>query len=342
MSTDRVLSGMGPTGRLHLGHYHGVLKNWCELQNQHDCYFMIADLAALTTHYEKRDVIKNNIWEMLVDWLAAGIEPEKATIFIQSRVPEHNELAWLLGMNTPLEWLQNIPAYQEKISKLQGTDLSTYGFLGDPVMQAADILIYRANLVPVGADQIDHLKLSSMISARFNQLYGDTKKGMSAIILPQPKPKLTDQPSLPGLDGDKMSKSYGNAIFLRSTAETIEEKVLGMTVAKSSAKDPGDPNICPVYKFHEVYSSKLACSDIYSECLSGKLNCNDCKKPLIKAIVQEQIPMFDRAELFLSSPEYLVDVVNEGCLKARSAAKETLLEVRDAMGLNYDQPVFTS
>lgn len=342
MNAERVLSGMGPTGRLHLGHYHGVLKNWCELQNQHECYFMVADLAALTTHYEKRDIIKNNIWEMLIDWLAAGVDPEKATIFIQSRVPEHNELAWLLGMNTPLEWLQNIPAYQEKISKLQGTNLSTFGFLGDPVMQASDILIYRASLVPVGADQVDHLKLSSMIAARFNQLYGNTTKGKSATIFPQPRPKLTDQPSLPGLDGDKMSKSYGNAIFLRSTAHTVEEKVLGMTVAKSSSGDPGDPNTCPVYKFHEVYSSKLACGDIYSECLGGKLSCNDCKKPLIKAIVQEQNSMLNRAEPFLSSPEYLVDVVNEGCLKARSTAKATLLEVRDAMGLNYDPPTFTS
>ncbi len=340
MNRNRVLSGMGPTGRLHIGHYHGVLKNWCELQDQHDCYFMIADLAALTTHYEHCDVIKNNIWDMLVDWLAAGVDPEKATLFIQSRVPEHNELAWLLGMSTPLEWLQNIPAYKEKISKLSSSNLSTYGFLGDPVMQAADILIYRANWVPVGADQVDHLTLASNIAGRFNGLYGESTQGENNIILPKPLPKLTDQPSLPGLDGDKMSKSYGNAIFLRSDENTIRNKVESMTACGCGKLEPCQPDTCPILKFHQVYSSAATNNEIKVACMNSEFHCGDFRQSLVEAIIKEQTPMLERAEPFLTSPKLLVEIINEGCLKARISAKATLEEVRDAMGLTYQAPVF--
>ena len=336
MNTDIVLSGMGPTGRLHLGHYHGALKNWCALQESQASLFMIADLAALTTHYESRDVIKKNIWEMLVDWLAAGINPEKATIFIQSRVPEHAELAWLLGMMFPVAWLENMPAYQEKITKLSGKNLSTFGFLGDPVMQAADILLYKASAIPVGADQVDHLHLTREIAKRFNRLYSDR----AIDILPEPQPYLTSGASLPGIDGDKMSKSYGNAIFMRSTLPEIEERVGRMATARQLAQTPVDPTLCPVFKFHKVYSSSSDCTTISQSCQSGLLSCEDCKQPLVGAINSEQAPIRQRAEKFLQDPDQLVDIVEEGCSKARKVAQETLFEVREVMGLHYQRPNF--
>lgn len=335
---NRVFSGMGPTGRLHLGHYHGALKNWCRLQHQHACFFMIADMAALTTLYESIDVIQNSIWEMLVDWLAAGIDPEKATIFIQSRVPAQVELAWLLGMNTPITWLQEIPAYKEKLTKLQGKNLQTLGFLADPVMQAADILAYKATQIPVGADQVEHLRVAGEIAQRFNALYGQRHPQGPRDILLQPQPLLTEQSQLPGLDGEKMSKSYGNAIFLRSPASVVTDKVQGMTVARQNPQKPGNPNACPVFKFHRVYSSQAICDSVEQRCLSGKLSCGDCKQPLVRAITEEQQPMRERAEPFLAKPSLLKDIVDAGCERARVIAEATLVEVREIMGLRYQMP----
>ncbi|WP_249384083.1 tryptophan--tRNA ligase [Chitinivorax sp. B] len=336
---NRVFSGMGPTGRLHIGHYHGALKNWCHLQHQHTCFFMIADMAALTTLYDSIDVIQNSIWEMLVDWLAAGVDPEKATIFIQSRVPAQVELAWLLGMSTPIPWLQEIPAYKEKLAKLQGKNLQTLGFLADPVMQAADILAYKATQIPVGADQVEHLRVAGEIAHRFNALYGQRHPQGPHDILPQPQPLLTEQSQLPGLDGEKMSKSYGNAIFLRSSASLIAEKVQGMAVARDNVHVPGNPNACPVFKFHRVYSPRTTCDSVEHACRSGRLNCGDCKQPLVQSITEEQNPMRERAEPFLAKPSLLKDIVDAGCDKARAIAETTLVEVREIMGLSYRMPL---
>lgn len=330
-----VFSGMGPTGRLHIGHYHGVLKNWISLQNLHTCYFMIADVAALTTLYDSTETIQSSIWEMLVDWLAAGVDPEKATIFVQSRVPAQVEMAWLLGMSTPLSWLQEIPAYREKLSKLQGKSLLTLGFLADPVMQAGDILAYKATQVPVGADQVEHLRVAGEIAKRFNTLYGPRHpKGLGEILFP-PRALLTEQPQLPGLDGQKMSKSYGNAIFLRSSPSVIAEKVQGMTVARTDKQGPGVPEVCPVFKFHQVYSPTSFYSTVEQECRKGRLRCGECKQPLVQAIVEEQRPMHERAEPYLAKPSLLQDIVDLGCEKARAVAESTLGEVRGVMGLDY-------
>ncbi len=340
-NSERVFSGMGPTGRLHIGHYHGALKNWSSLQRRHACFFMIADMAALTTLYDSIDVIQSSIWEMLVDWLAAGVDPEKATIFVQSRVPAQVELAWLLGMSTPLSRLQEIPAYQEKISKLQGKDLLTLGFLADPVMQAADILAYKATQIPVGADQIEHLRIAEEIAMRFNTLYGQRHPKGPRDIFPQPQPLLTEQSRLPGLDGEKMSKSYGNAIFLRSPASVIAEKVQGMTVARVGERTPTAPDACSVFKFHRVYSTPSTCDTVDKECRTGKLHCSDCKKPLIHSICEEQQPMHERAERYLVKPSLLTDILDSGCDTARAAAGATLTEVRGVMGLDCFSPNLT-
>lgn len=299
---------------------------------------MIADLAALTTLYDSVQIVNNSVWEVLLDWLAAGVEPEKATIFIQSRVPVQMELAWLLGMTTPISSLQEIRAYKEKLAKLQEKRLLTLGFLADPVMQAADILAYKATLIPVGADQVEHLRLAGEIAQRFNTLYCKKLPLGQQSILPEPKPLLTEEAQLPGVDGEKMSKSDGNAIFMRCAPVTIVEKVQGMAVARANGQGGGTPSTCPVFKFHRVYSSSSVCKSIEQDCPNGKIRCEDCKQPLADAIIREQEPMHERAEQYLANPSLLMDIVDHGCDKARAVAGSTMTEVRELMGIGYQIP----
>ena len=395
----RVLSGMRPTGRLHLGHYHGVLKNWIQLQHEYDCMFFVADWHALTTHYEEPAVIQDNVWQMVIDWLAAGVNPGSAELFIQSRVPEHAELHLLLSMITPLSWVERVPSYKDMITKSNERDLSTYGFLGYPVLQSADILIYKAGKVPVGADQVPHVEMTREIARRFNHIYGrdagfeelaeeaikklgrknaklyrdlrrdymeqgnqeslDTAvalvsdqqniplgdrdrlfgylEGGGKVILPEPQALLTEASVMTGLDGQKMSKSYGNTITLREAPDSVDKKIKTMTTdpARVRRTDPGDPDKCPVFKLHEVYSDEDRRQWVREGCTSAGIGCIDCKKPLIEAVLAEQQPMRERARQYEENPDLVKSIIAEGCEKARSVAKSTLEEVRTAMGLDY-------
>ena len=396
---ERVLSGMRPTGALHLGHYHGALKNWVRLQSEMDCFYFVADWHALTTHYENREVIEKNVYEMVIDWLAAGLDPNQCTIFLQSRIPEHAELFTLLAMGTPLGWLERVPTYKDQQEKLKDKDLSTYGFLGYPLLQAADILIYKAKYVPVGEDQSSHVELTREAARRFNHLYGreingeaklqaslaklpkdsvkrfeksrkayqetgDTKamegalgylatapeldmqdrerlegyfKGTGKVILTEPHALLTDASKLPGLDGAKMSKSYNNSIAIREDRATMEHKVKRMPTdpARQKRTDVGDPNKCPVWQFHLVYSDAGTREWVTQGCTTAGIGCLDCKQPIIEAILREQQPMLERAEPYITNPKIVRDIVDAGTEKARKTARETMLEVRSAMGLNY-------
>ena len=395
----RVLSGMRPTGQLHLGHYHGVLKNWLELQHEYECFFFVADLHALTTEYDNVGVISNSVWDMVIDWLAAGINPGSARLFIQSRVPEHAELHLLLSMMTPLGWLERVPSYKDQQEKLQNKDLSTYGFLGYPLLQTADIIIYKAGFVPVGEDQVSHVELSREIVRRFNYLYGrepgfeekaetaakkmgkknnklyqDLRKryqeqgdiealekaralienqqnisigdrerlvgyldGVSKIIFPEPQPLLTPAPKMPGLDGQKMSKSYGNTISLREHPGTVEQKLKTMPTdpARVRRSDPGEPEKCPVWSLHQVYSDHDTQDWVQEGCRSAGIGCLDCKKPLIEAVLAELKPIQERAREYEEDPETVRGIISEGCEAAREVARETMEEVRQAMGLVY-------
>lgn len=395
----RVLSGMRPTGRLHLGHYHGVLKNWIKLQHEYDCMFFVADWHALTTHYEEPAVIQENVWEMVIDWLATGVNPGSASLFIQSRVPEHAELHLLLSMITPLSWVERVPSYKDMVNKSNERDLSTYGFLGYPVLQSADILIYKAGKVPVGADQVPHVEMTREIARRFNHIYGrdvgfeelaeeaikklgrknaklyrdlrcdymeqgnqeslDTAvvlvsdqqnislgdrdrlfgylEGGGKVILPEPQALLTDASVMTGLDGQKMSKSYGNTITLREAPDSVDKKIKTMTTdpARVRRTDPGDPDKCPVFKLHEIYSDEDRRQWVRQGCTSAGIGCIDCKKPLIEAVLMEQQPMRERAKQYEENPDLVKSIIAEGCEKARSVAKSTLEEVRTAMGLDY-------
>ncbi len=395
----RVLSGMRPTGRLHLGHLHGVIKNWTTLQNEYECFFFIADWHALTTHYDDPLIIENNVWDMVVDWLAAGVNPSSATLFIQSRVPEHAELHLLLSMMTPLGWLERVPSYKDMQENLQDKDLSTYGFLGYPLLQSADILIYRAGNVPVGADQVAHVELTREVARRFNHLYGREpdfeenaqaaikKMGKKAaslyrnlrksyletgdhdaleraqallkeqqnvslgdrerlfgylegggkMILAEPQSLLTRAPKMPGLDGRKMSKSYDNIISLREENDEISQKVKTMPTdpARVRLSDPGDPSKCPVWEFHQVYSDEKTCEWVQEGCRSAGIGCLECKKPVIDAIVNEVEPIRIKAEQLVDNMSMVKSVISEGSEKARDAARETMSDVRQAMGLNY-------
>ena len=399
MFSERVLSGMRPTGALHLGHYHGVLKNWVKLQAEYPCYFFVADWHALTTHYETPDIIEQSVWDMVIDWLAAGIDPTQATLFIQSKVPEHAELFLLLSMGTPLGWLERVPTYKDQIEKLKEKDLQTYGFLGYPLLQAADILIYRAQHVPVGEDQIPHVEMTREVARRFNHLYGRepgfeekaleaakklgskrTKlylelrteyqekgheealeqaravladaqslsmgdrerlfgylEGSRKIILPEPQALLTKQSKMPGLDGQKMSKSYGNTIALREDAASVEKKVRTMPTdpARVRKTDPGDPARCPVWQLHEVYSDDDTRAWAEKGCKSAGIGCIECKQPVIDGILREQQPMMERAQTYLDDPSLLRAIIADGCDKARKSAQETMRDVREAMGLDY-------
>ncbi len=365
MYPDRIFSGMRPTGSLHLGHYHGVLKNWVRLQSEYPCFFCVVDWHALTTHYETPEVIEKNVWDVLVDWLASGIDPAQATLFIQSRVPEHAELSLLLGMSTPLSWLERVPTYKEQIEKLRDKDLGTYGFLGYPVLMAADILLYRASLVPVGEDQVPHVEMAREMARRFNYMYGREPgfeekaneaakklggKSMSdrerlfgylersrKIILPEPQVLLTEASRMPGLDGQKMSKSYGNTIGLREDAETITKKVRTMPTdpARVRRTDPGDPDKCPVWQLHQVYTDSETHEWVQKGCRTAGIGCLECKQPVIEGILREQQPMLERAQKYMDDPSLLRAIVADGCDKARRFASETMRDVREAMGLSY-------
>jgi len=398
-SQQRVLSGMRPTGTLHLGHYHGVLKNWIELQHQYDCFFFVADWHALTTHYEDPFIIEQSVWDMVIDWLAAGINPGSATLFVQSKVPEHAELHLLLSMMTPLGWLERVPSYKDQQEKLKEKDLATYGFLGYPLLQSADILVYRAGLVPVGADQVAHVELTREVARRFNHLYGkdpgfeeqaeaaikkmgkksaklyrsllkgyqeqgddealDTARalikdqqnislgdrerlfgyieGGGKVILPEPQPLLTKSSKMPGLDGQKMSKSYGNTIGLREAPDVVTQKIKTMQTDPQRVRlsDPGDPDKCPVWKLHEVYSDDATKCWAKEGCTTAGIGCLDCKKPLIEQILEEQKPIRDRARQYESDPALVRSIISEGCDHARDVARSTLQEVRKVMGLLF-------
>jgi len=396
---QRVLSGMRPTGRLHIGHYHGVLKNWVRLQHEYECFFFIADWHALTTHYEDPSAIGGNVREMVIDWLAAGVDPGSATLFIQSQVPEHAELHLLLSMFTPLGWLERVPSYKDQQEKLKERDLATYGFLGYPLLQSADILIYRAGVVPIGEDQVPHVELTREIARRFNYLYGreagfeekaeqaitrlgkktakmyrglrtaylergdqaalekaralleaqqnlalgDKERlygyleGGGRIILQEPQALLTHASRLPGLDGQKMSKSYNNIIALRDDPKRVETGLRAMPTdpARKRRADPGDPQKCPVWQLHLVYSGEDVRQWVQEGCRSARIGCVECKQPLIEAVLAEQTAMQKRAQPYSEDPTMVRNIIADGCEKARKIATETLDEVRRCMGLDY-------
>jgi len=399
LQSRRIVSGMRPTGQLHLGHYHGVLKNWIKLQHEFDCFFFVADWHALTTHYEDTTGIEESVWEMVVDWIAAGIEPSSVSMFLQSQVPEHAELHLLLSMMTPLSWLERVPTYKDQQEKLKEKDLSTYGFLGYPLLQSADILIYRAGQVPVGEDQVVHVELTREVARRFNHIYGrekdfeqkaeeaikkmgkknaklysnlrkayteqgdvealetarallkgqqnlamgDTERlfgyleGGGKVILPEPQALLTPTSKMPGIDGQKMSKSYGNTISLRESEASISEKIKKMPTDPSRIRltDPGEPDKCPVWQLHEVYSADDTKKWVQEGCRSASIGCLDCKGPLIDAVCAEVKPIRERAIELAKHPEDVRRIIEDGNAAARDVARETLEEVRAAMGLSY-------
>ena len=323
---------MRPTGALHLGHYHGAIKNWVRLQHDYACYFFVADWHALTTDYADHADLERNVYDMVVDWLAAGVDPDQATLFIQSRLPEHAELFTLLAMGTPLSWLERVPTYKDQIGNLDGRDLATYGFLGYPLLQAADILIYKAQHVPVGEDQAPHLEITREVARRFNHLYGRGKT-----VLPEPATLLTETSRLPGLDGRKMSKSYGNDIAMREEPAEVERKVRRMQTDPDRVRrtDKGNPDRCPVWQFHQVYSDTETRDWVRQGCTTAGIGCLECKQPVIDAIVREQAPWRERAEAYLSNPKQVQWIVEVGTEQARGVARATMREVRAAIGLSY-------
>ncbi|MDB5808311.1 MAG: tryptophanyl-tRNA synthetase [Betaproteobacteria bacterium] len=399
MFVDRVLSGMRPTGALHLGHYHGVLKNWVRLQHEFECLFFVADWHALTTHYDSPEIIEQNTWDMAIDWLAAGVDPSLATIFIQSRVPQHAELHLLLSMITPLGWLERVPTYKDQQEKLTDKDLSTYGFLGYPLLQSADILIYRANRVPVGEDQVPHIEFTREIARRFNHVYGRepgfeqkaeaaikklgakraklyrelrTKfleqgdaqalaaaralldnaqnlalgdrerlfgyvEGGGKMILTEPQALLTEASKMPGIDGQKMSKSYDNTIGLRDDPEVITKKIRTMPTDPARVKrtDPGEPEKCPVWQLHQVYSDEARKQWVQEGCRSAGIGCLECKQPVIDGVLAELKPMRERAQRYLDDPTLVRSIIADGGEKAQKLAEETMRDVREVMGLHY-------
>ena len=399
MHPDRVVSGMRPTGALHLGHYHGALKNWIKLQSELPCLFFVADWHALTTHYDDPSNIESSTWDMVIDWLAAGVDPSQATLFIQSQVPEHAELHLLLSMSTPLGWLERVPTYKDQQEKLADRDLATYGFLGYPLLQAADVLIYRASMVPVGEDQVPHVEMMRELARRFNHLYGREKgfeekaqeaakklggkgaklyrdlrtqfqeqgnadalaqakamldaapslseidrerlfgylEGSRKRILVEPRALLTEASRLPGLDGQKMSKSYGNTIALREDRDSVVKKIRTMPTdpARVRRTDPGNPEKCPVWELHKVYSDQTTKDWVVKGCTSAGIGCLECKQPVIDAILKEQEPMRERAQRYLDDPSLVRAIVADGCDKARKLARETMRDVRSDMGLSY-------
>ncbi|MEN8132511.1 MAG: tryptophan--tRNA ligase [Pseudomonadota bacterium] len=394
----RVLSGMRPTGLLHLGHLHGVLKNWIKLQEIYDCLFFVADWHALTTHYQEPQIIGENVLEMVIDWLAAGVDPDSAKLFVQSRVPEHAELHLLLSMITPLGWLERVPSYKDQQDKLKDKDLTTYGFLGYPLLQSADILIYKAGQVPVGEDQVAHVELTREIARRFNHLFGrepdfedkieqairkmgkrnakqfrglrrryreqgdhqairegqrllqaqqnisqddrdrlmGALEGVGRVILPEPQALLTKASKMPGLDGQKMSKSYHNTISLRESPQTVELKIRTMPTdpARVRRTDPGEPAKCPVWQFHQVYSDRTVQAWVEEGCRTAGIGCLDCKRPLIESVLAELEPLKARAEEYSRDMDAVNEIISQGTEAAREIAQTTLDEVRSVMGLS--------
>ncbi len=396
---NRVLSGMRPTGRLHLGHYHGVLKNWVRLQGDYECFYFVADWHALTTHYAHPETMREYVWDMVIDWLAAGVDPQQATLFIQSQVPEHAELHLLLSMVTPLGWLERVPSFKEQQQKLPGTDLATYGFLGYPLLQSADILMYRAGHVPVGEDQAPHVELTREIARRFNHFFGRGEdfegqaddairrmgkkaattyrrlrrqfteqgdreahnrarelvesgqslsrrdkdrllgylEGRGQSILPEPQTLLTEMAKMPGLDGQKMSKSYGNTIALRDEPKRVEQAIKAMPTdpARVRLTDPGDPDKCPVWQLHLVYSDAGVRDWASAGCRAASFGCLECKRPLIDKVLEEQSVFHERAREYQNDPVRVRGIIEEGNHKAREAAQETMEIVRAAVGAVY-------
>lgn len=330
----RIVSGARATGRLHLGHYYGVLKNWLKLQSEYPCFFFIADWHALTTQYEHPQKIKENTHEMVLDMLGVGIDPNLCTFFVQSDVPEHVELHLILSMLTPLSWLERVPTYKELRQKLKEQHLGTYGFLGYPVLQSADVLIHKGELIPVGEDQIPHIELTREIARHFNHLYGQEK----GAILPEPQPLLTTTSKMPGLDGQKMSKSYHNVIELREDPKSVEHKIKVMPTdpARVRRTDPGEPEKCPVWRFHQIYSSPEVQTWVLNGCRSAGIGCIECKRPVIDAIIKEQAPIRARAEEFEKDKILIHKILKKGADKARESAQETLKQVKEVMGLSSD------
>jgi tryptophanyl-tRNA synthetase len=325
---QRVLSGMRPSGKLHLGHLHGALHNWTQLQNEYDCYYFVADWHALTSEYGDTSEIRQSSFEMVLDWLASGIDPEKATLFVQSRVREHAELHLVLSMITPLGWLERCPTYKEQLEQVKGKDLHTFGFLGYPVLQTADIIMYRADWVPVGIDQLPHLELAREIVRRFASFYGEG-------IFPEPQPRLTEFAKIPGTDGRKMSKSYGNAIFLSDSGEETEKKILPMVTdpARVRRTDPGDPGKCPVFTLHRVYTPGEEQEELAGGCRTAGIGCVDCKRALIGHLNRALSPLRERRRELASHPDRVWHVLDEGSQKAREEARRTMEEVRSALKL---------
>jgi len=329
----RILSGMRPTGRLHLGHYKGVLENWLTLQEEQQCFFFAADWHALTTDYANPEIVKDTIWDMLIDWLAVGIDPEKSVMFIQSEVPEHAELHLLFSFMTPLSWLERVPTYKDQIEQLREKDLGTYGFLGYPLLQSADILIYRADAVPVGEDQVPHIELTREVARRFNHLY---RKGIPPLF-PEPQSLLMPASKLPGLDGRKMSKSYGNTIELSETWKSTEKKVKQMPTdpARVLRTDAGTPEKCPVWDFHKVYSSEEERAWVQEGCTTAGIGCVDCKGCLLKHLEEELQPIRDRRAEIASRPDDVRDIVRAGNEVARREASRTMEKVRKTLKMGY-------
>jgi tryptophanyl-tRNA synthetase len=327
MPKQRVLSGMQPSGLLHLGNLMGALDNWRKLQDQYECYYFIADWHALTTSYADPSNIRMHSREMVIDWLAAGLDPEKTVLFQQSLVPEHAVLHVLLSMSTPLPWLERVPTYKEKMDQVQDRDMNTYGFLGYPVLQAADILIYKANFVPVGIDQIPHLELTREICRRFNQFYGE--------VFTEPQPLMTEYPKLPGTDGRKMSKSYGNCLYLSDSPEDITKKVMQMITdpARVRRQDPGNPDICPLFALNKIFAPKEWCEHVNGECRRAGIGCVDDKKELLKHLLAYLAPMQERRKALSAHPKRVAEIIGEGSRKARIVAAQTLAEANEAMKL---------
>jgi len=323
----RVLSGMRPTGKLHLGNLHGALTNWKRLQEEYECFFFVADWHALTSEYQETNFIKEFIWEMLIDWLSVGLDPNKSTLFIQSKLPEHAELHLIFSMITPIPWLERNPTYKEQIKELVEKELNTYGFLGYPVLQAADILIYKANFVPVGVDQLPHVEITREIARRFNYLYKE--------VFPIPEPILTEMPKILGIDGRKMSKSYHNAIYLSDPPKVIREKTLQMFTDKSRLRktDPGHPDICNVFSFHKLYTSPEKVSQIEEDCKKARIGCVECKKLLAENLIKGLAPLQEKRQYYQEHLEELKDIIDAGIKKARSVATTTLEKAKEAIGI---------
>jgi len=327
MRNDTVLSGMQPSGKLHIGNLVGALKNWVRLQDEYNCFYFLADWHALTTGYASPETIKESSKDLLTNFIAAGLDPDKSTIFIQSMVPQHAELHLLLSMITPLGWLERVPTFKEKQEELSGRDISTYGFLGYPLLQTADIIIYRAKYVPVGIDQVPHLEISREIARRFNHIYKD--------FFPEPEALLTEFPKVPGVDGRKMSKSYENAIYLSDEPEVVEQKIKTMMTdpARKRRKDRGEPELSPVYQLHKIFSSKDELEQIAQGCRTAEIGCLDCKKILIKNIFEYLEPIWKRRNELTKKPDELYEIARIGSQKAMKTAEETLAVVRETMGL---------